>query len=525
MAIKKLTKKRLSELKKYASASIIEGEDGSYSVSTQDTAAIYLTILSLNKNNVNIIEDITPSDYGIINQGEFFYSFETSMFNTFIEKSKVHNFFFANNIKQGQAGNISLSYLSYSRNKKLINKDMYNIIIKSKIKFVVEDRVDSHNTFLVNIDSLSDWDIFLNDSMKIYKPVRFFIEYVSPNECNNFYLKKINAYFNKVYKDITNELAKKEDLKLVKSKVIREEYGFNISNYINGVSNNNFLIKVIDGKLVNIYLIEPTFLYFPYEQNTTHNFDRDSFIKREYDIFKDNELFVNINPLELYNNSDIDTKAYFVRNESIIIEKINESNSKTSRDILINKSDEKIYNKLKDLKGNIFEVSPIKGENNVKVIIKPKKDSNILVSLYERNHNRYSNIGNQIYWFKPYSSSLSFEREKILSVFYIESLVSKLVEEGHTNINISLERPTPKKSGGYGFLDLTITSNFNGFNYGQIIEFKAIYDFNNNVKEKCQNQCDNYDITKIINEGNINESYGEKDCSYVELINLIDYYY
>ncbi|MFW6243369.1 MAG: hypothetical protein ACOC2W_04350, partial [bacterium] len=244
---------KLKELQRYASASIIENEDGSFTMSPKDTSAIYLTILSLNKNNIQLLKNFTPIDYNILNQKEYFYSFKTSMFNTFISNYTKASFYFNKNDKRGGSGNISLSFPSILKDDKIINQDMFNIINKAEIKIIL---IKDDNKYILDINNIDDWNNFINVIIKNYKPIRLFLNNVSFPECNNFYLKPINAYFNKIYDNIVGDFIIKNKLKKVKSKFLREKFNFDISNYVSDISNNNFFVKINNGVLEKLYIFE-----------------------------------------------------------------------------------------------------------------------------------------------------------------------------------------------------------------------------------------------------------------------------
>lgn len=509
-----LSNKELVYLQKFASASIIEKEDGTFVMSPVDTSSIYLSILSLNR------EEIKDCSFKFENQ-EKFYTFNTSMFNEFIEKYKQFGFKFADNIKQGQAGNISLSYLTIKRDSKIINQSMFNIIQKSKVVIVF---IKDSNKYYKEINSIQDWDNTIKDEIKDFKPIRLFIRNVSPEECCTFYLKPINAYLNLVYKSLIDNFIEENNLINVKSKEIREKYGIDLSEYLQNVSNNNFLIKVDNNQIIKIYLVEKTHLFFTNEIDDVHFYDDYSFVKREYQLLKESDIFEKINPLDLYSkynhNNNIDPFVFFNRKEQKNIHDIIKNTIKTSKDVIVNKSDESILKKLSLFEGNIFEVFSNR-DNKYSIRIKDKNKSTISVSLFDRQYNRFDNFDNQVTWFTAINDGLSFEREKTLSVFYVENFVEKLIKNGHKNISIELEKPISKKDGRRGFLDFVVTSTLNDEIYGQVIEFKAVYNWENS-KSIYQEQADNYDITsEIIDKYNIKNSYDNRDHLEVELLNLI----
>lgn len=509
-----LSNKELTSLQKFSSASIIEKEDGTFVMSPVDTSSVYLSILSLNRN------EIKDCSFESENQ-EKFYTFNTSMFNEFIEKYKQFGFKFADNIKQGQAGNISLSYLTITRDFKVINQSMFNIINKSKIVIVF---TKDSNKYYKEVNSVDEWNDIVENKIKDFKPLRLFIKNVSPEECCTFYLKPINAYLNSIYKSTIDKFINENNLLDVKSKEIREKYEIDLSEYLQNVSNNNFLIKVNDSKIVKIYLVEKTHLLFPNEIDDVHFYDNFSFIKRVYRFLKESDLFERIDPLDLYSkynqNDTIDPFVFFNRKEQKNIHNIIKNTIKTSKDVILNKSDESILKNLNSFKGEIFEVV-LNRDNKYSIRIREKTKSNVSVSLFDRQHNRFDNLDNQVTWFTAINEGLSFEREKTLSIFYVEDFIKKLIDKGHKSISIELEKPIPKKDRRRGFLDFVVSSKFNDEIYGQVIEFKAVYNWEKS-KSIYQEQADSYDITsEIIDKYNISKSYENMYSNEVSLINLI----
>jgi hypothetical protein len=508
----KLTNKDLVQLQKFASASIIEETNGTFIMSPKDTSAIYLSILSLNRNLIS-----KHPDFELLNQDGDCYTFNTSMFNSFIDKYKSFGFIFSENSKQGHSGNVSISYLTDTRDYKIINESMYNIISKSELKIVL---VKDSEKFLLDINNISDWDNFIKN-IKEYKPLRLFIKNVSAPECCVFYLKPINAYLRKIYDDLMYDFSSKKGLIKMKSKEIRETFNFEISDYYKG-SNNNYYVEADGLKLLKIYLVEKTHLYFPYDVSDIHFYDDYSFYKSTYNLHKENSIFERIDPLQLYsdnlNNKKIDPLVFFNRKHMIDIHSIIQNNIKTSKDVILNESDSNFLKKLSSFKSNIFDI--VKNDEDKYIIrIKKRKDSNITVNLYDRKHKKYDNTDNQITWFFAINQGLSFEREKTLSVFFIQKFIYDLVKKGHRDIEIELEKPIQKKDGRQGFLDFVVTSKFKEYKYGQVFEFKAVYNWN---EENHTEQVNSYDITSnIIDKYNLNSSYEKLNYNEVKLLNLI----
>jgi hypothetical protein len=214
------------------------------------------------------------------------------------------------------------------------------------------------------------------------------------------------------------------------------------------------------------------------------------------------------------------THLYF-RKEQKNIHNIIRNTIKTSKDVMLNKSDESILKSLSSFKGDIFDVV-LNKDNKYSIRIREKNKSNVSVSLYDRSYNKFDNVDNQVTWFTAINEGLSFEREKTLSIFYVENFIKKLIDMCHENISVELEKPIPKKDGRRGFLDFVVKSTFNGDVYGQVKEFKAVYNWDGS-KKMFQEQADSYDIiSEIIDSYNISKSYDDFDHNEVSLINLID---
>ena len=510
--------KENKKLLKYAQASIIEEVNGTFKISSRDTSTVYLTVLALLQDSITEVNNFKVDDYDIKNQSEKFYSFKTSDFNTFMVKTQ-NKFKFLDNIKQGTSGNISLSFFSSEHNNKVINQDAYNIIKKTKIQIILEK---DGLYYIEDINNIIEWDNFIENTINTYIPRRIILSNVNKYEANVFYLKPINAYLNNIYDEMINVFSSKHKLLKMSGAKLRT-YDFDISEYLSGTSNDRYYVKITDNRIEKIYLLEKSHLFLFYEMESIHNFDEDSLIKKTYNIKKEHNFLERIDPIDLYseyyNNHRIDKKKFFLRRETDKIEDIIEFNTRTNNIVLINENDEQIVKRIeKNNDNNIFEIN--NKNSQIGVFVRMKHLSDIEVTIYDRKYNKSNNIIHQLSWYNLFTK-VSFEREKTLSVLYIEKFVKILQNKGHTNIKIELEKPSKKVEGGNGFLDLLVLSNKNGKQYGQMFEFKALYNYTKNVEETCQEQADNYDIKNIIDKNNIQESYKNLNYKKVELINLI----
>jgi len=534
LTLVKLTNEKLNNLQKFASASIIERNNISYKIHTNDTAVLYLSILSLIKSS---IKELNDDEYCLLNnKGVMYntkmYKFNNSELTSTIEDMTNYNFYYNENIKAGTSGNTSISYFSLSKDNKLINKDMYDIINIAKIKVIVSFNDEN---YIISVNNLTDWQILLTDIMnKKYIPIRIFLENVGLPERNMFYLKKINAALNKEYKELREDFAKNNGLIIVKSSDLKDKYNFKISDYLEDVSNNNFIIKVENGKLKKVYVPEQALLCLPFISNTIHNYDKDSFIfyRKEMKKFTPIIEYINLNSYYAIKKglNVRDTLSLFVRDHFDMIDSKLEEDAKSSKTLYLTDYDDTIKKAVNKLKSVFFDKhNSTDNHQNDTLIIKEQKVSNVLFRLYPRVYSTteyltskvYSNVDTQMTWFNSINSGLSFEREKMNTLLYLETFLKSLIKEGHSNIEVDLEKPILKKDGGIGFLDVIITSSFKEEKYGQVFEMKSITNYTPNIKQKCIEQAESYDIQRdIIDKNNIRKSYKDLDFLKVALLNL-----
>ena len=535
LSLVKLTNEKLTNLHKFASASIIERNNVSYKIHTNDTAVLYLSILSLIKNS---IKELSKEEYIILNnKGVVYntkmYKFNNSDFTSNIEDMINYNFYCNENIKAGTSGNTSISYFSITKDNKLLNKDMFDIINIAKIKVIVS--LNDEN-YIISINNLTDWQILLTDIMnKKYIPIRLFLENVGLPARNMFYLKKINAFLNKTYKSLREDFAKDNGLLIVSSAVLNNTYNFKIGDFLEDISNNNFIIKVDKGELIKIYFPEQALLCLPFISNSIHNYDKDSFIfyRKEMKKFTPMIEYININDYYVSKKglNVKDSVSLFVRDHQDMIDSKLEKDAKSSRIVYLTNYDETVKKTVTKLKSNFFtKHNSTDNIQNDTLIIKEQKVSNILFKLYPRIYSKteyltskiYSNVDTQMTWFNSINSGLSFEREKMNTLIYLENFLNSLIKEGHTNIEVDLEKPILKKDGNFGFLDVIVTSYLKGEKYGQVFEMKSITNYTANTKQKCIEQAESYDIQRdIIDSYNIKKSYKGFDLLKVALLNLV----
>ena len=537
MKINILSKKQQSDFQKFASATIIQDENGSYNISTKDTARGYLLCLVLNKLSILLKNDIDLQTLEIKNQHTDFYQFNTSTITKFIEYCKKYNFFITTNIKQGDDGNRALAYYSLSKDNKLINKYQYNIINKSKIIILLEK---SSEYSFIEINDIEDWNFFLTNIINDYTPIRLIFKNCSPSESGEFYLKPVNAMLKKTYDKLVEKYCNKHNLVSVSSANLRL-YGINISDNLSkndgvSISNERFFAKFQDDILEKVCVIEKPYLRFPFETESANFYDEYSFVKNKYFLTKENPIIEIVDIMTIFadqNRNECENvnplTAFLRKNTNLILKRI-EDIIETSNKVLLNDADGSLKSKLisyykSENKNQIFFITK-DSNNNPIVKINRKEISEVEIHYYDRDPSTFKvipkdNIENQIKYFSVIKEGLSFEREKTSGVFFIEDFVKKLKNNGHINIEVYLEKPC-KKSIGSGHLDFFVKSEKNGKIYGQVFEFKAIF---GQIKKEHEDQAENYKIIKLIDELNITNSYdlfeGNYNCNEVKLLNLI----
>ena len=147
--------------------------------------------------------------------------------------------------------------------------------------------------------------------------------------------------------------------------------------------------------------------------------------------------------------------------------------------------------------------------NDRKVVFKPHPE--VTFEVYDRySHTPYSTAGDasasagrDLSWIYLRKGNTAFEREKSLTLLYLQHRLDHLRRLGHTNIRVVLERPVPKfekgSGNGTGFIDLGLfSSGPDGKRYGQLYEFKAWGHINDAGLKKIEDQACNYNVEEMV---------------------------
>lgn len=138
--------------------------------------------------------------------------------------------------------------------------------------------------------------------------------------------------------------------------------------------------------------------------------------------------------------------------------------------------------------------------SNKQVLVKRSNLSGVHFEYYDRVKNGKVSIKNNemndFLFFELHKSDMSFEREKLASIFLIERMVSELKRQGFSNIKVILEQPTKKvHSTQDGYLDLQISATKGDILYEDFFELKALHNITPTEKAEMIEQADNYIIT------------------------------
>lgn len=557
--ISKLQNEEELKLKNYVSANIVERTtkeklkthkrkektitiSGAYKIGENDTHVSHILAFKLISGSFIKYDDkkYNTTSYNIKNLRCDSYVFKTSTFNNFyIDYAQSSNIIFSINSKPGNSGNL-LGSISVVRNEKFLSRDMIDVIDRARI-IIITKMNDVH--YSIPIDSMEEWKYYTEELSLTYVPVRVYIKNVSPTSSIMFYIKKINADITKEFSNVIDFHKNKNkcEIETYKATYIKKEFGINMSDYYD-VTNNNYSIVLVDGKLEKIYIYEDTLLYFPYETDNEFDFSVNSFYKKSV-TKKSNglcDLVEIIDLVALYYDMYSDTSYcrftkldFFAQKIKPIVNQCILSTVKNSslKNMILGIDDEKMMEKLTNLKSNYFKITPFIEDNTINYGVTVKHNKKIKIMLYKRvfNLNTKQNIEtnetNQFFWFNCYAKNYNTQREFICSLLFLEELINDLVKKKHTNITIELEKIVKKKNiidnkKNYGFIDAYVHSTLNNDKFAQSFEFKVDYSKPTVFIEDLE-QANNYDILyEYVNINNINNSYKYKHFDYNKVVSI-----
>lgn len=497
----------------------------------------------------------------------------TDTISTSIQGSKQEN-------TSGRAGNVSKSYftpyynpvcmaamtsLGIDSKSKILSTYQVELLKKMRAYIVMDSENDSHG-ILLNGKSKEEIDAtikkYVDDG---YTPVRLLFENLPPEQSNLFNIKPISDIItNEVDAQISTYFtAKNMNAKKLSAYEIKNDYGVSLSEaFSNKLSNHRFWCTFhANGDLDEIFLIPQKQLYFGFtkELDDGFHFDAHSCVKKplnkkegvisvEARNKKGERYEVDIVDLDLYrimernNYGDLRTinngrpKEYkidlynyiIVKNGKTIKEAIKKA-VKTSRIQSDNESDLMITSTLKracEQKDSTFNLIKhgIKHSLNedLRVAYKTTALSGITVEVEERQTKNVISKNDEatMHYVCLHKNNLSYEREKVLTVLFVEHAVRHLKNTGHTDIKIEFEKRVPKHDKSTGYLDLIITSDLGGERHGQVFEFKAWYLFGSDAVKKLTEQCDNYRIQEMMDRRGVIKTYTGDPVNVVKGVNL-----
>lgn len=401
-----------------------------------------------------------------------------------------------------------------------------------------------------------------------YAPVRIIFENLLPGHANAFNTKPVN---DRVKVVMRNEIKKFFEIKgsraeFLSSAHIRENYGINVQDAVKRqLSNNGFWCTFDHNEaLKEIYILKYKELYFAkvndfgqFKVQFSENSFVDRSVKRKDDVLfltgknKDGvERVTEVIDLDVYNvfertnyngflsknagrgkNHKINLYDYIIDSCGDKIEELLSSTKELSTYHGDNNDDEAVQRTLQSLSKEpnaIFSLVKTKNEStgvdDLMIQIKNSAKINATVSFYDRSFTdspRRTNDNNSVINFTNlHKSNLAFEREKVMTVLFVQTALDWLKTNGHSDIYVELERPTRKTNNESGYLDCTLYSKKGGIQYGQIYEFKSWYDFELNAQTVLKLQCIGYDVKNVINKRGVTINYSDENIHSVKGMNL-----
>lgn len=488
--------------------------------------------------------------------------------------------------KSGPAGNLSMAYLTpylnplcvsffankgLSENSKILSTTQYDLINQTTPILYFEKEGDNEFVYQIDLNKVGHDEIDNVTSQLLvagYRPIRIAFKNISPEQAVIFNLKPINTYLrDTIYKkEVEKFLGKKRgELVTMSSKDLARQ-GINIKDILSSkFSNKRFYCLLNNEKEVtDIFLVKQKFIYFPYSNKIERkpSFNDSSFanqklavnagvyyIKRKtvvseedisveeldiIDILKKNN-YKDINKLNKTNPRPIDMYQFIIHDEQEKITQIIESNMMKSCFFSDAFGDEDIKTNLRKmsvLPDSSFKLSKIKISQSriedIQVTFEGLSTSGVKMYLYDRYHLiPVTNEQQGLAYVRTHKENLSFEREKVLTVMFIDNMIKKLKQEGHSDIEIYLElkvdvlnlEELTKPQNGY--LDCIVSSKNAGIKYGKAYEFKAWATMSLFEEESLRMQCAKYQVTDfLVKSLGCTATYDNSSISDVQGVNL-----
>ena len=487
-----------------------------------------------------------------------------------------------NNItSSGHAGNVSLSYFTisqinqsfenlYGKNfYKLISKIQYDLLTNTNIYILFEKNDEN---FLLDCSTLTEQQFneqLENNINNNYTPVRIIFENITPEQSLLFNTKIINRKITRHFDEFIeqnyiqkyNSPNSIKTIKKMSNKEIKSKFNININEYLDKyISNERFLVTLVNNIPISIEIINTAKLYFGKVHFDTVDFDSESLVNKDIQKVRyDNPIYIDKNKNEHIVELKIRDMEYYYKmanyNNILSKEKEEPNGIPFWKYFFVKESKNLIYPTIKNIKNNAISFNDNEKDQNIQehlqkllkdssilslheiehhnisdkqIIFKSKSQSDVEVKIYDRYHSTpYSNIANNLQCCLLHKSNFSFERERTLTIIFIEKFIELLKEHCHNNIEIEMESPTNTFDNNIGYLDLIIKSELNGHVFGQVFEFKAHNLLTLKLKEEMEKQANNYNVINKLNQLGISKYYNQKNIGSVISENLtierIDY--
>lgn len=402
-----------------------------------------------------------------------------------------------------------------------------------------------------------------------YTPVRIIFENLLPGHANVFNTKPVNDRVKVVMRNEIKKFFECRNLRadFLSSAALREKYGISVQDAVKRQLSNNGFWCTFDHNddLREVYILKYKELYFAKVNNYGQykvQFGENSFVDRSVKR-KDDVLFltgkskggldniVEVIDLDVYNvfertnyngfltknagrgkSHKISLYDYIIDSCGDKIEELLSNTKALSTYHGDNQDDEYVQKVLHNLSKNtesIFSLAKTQSETTgiADLMIQLKSSAKIgaTITFYDRTFSdapsKHTNEnGSVINYVNLHKSNLAFEREKVMTVLFIQTALDWLKANGHADITLELEKNTRKKTGDSGYLDCTIYSTKDGVQYGQVFEFKSWYDFEASSQEVLKNQCAGYDVKNALKKRNVTVNYSDEDIYCVKGMNL-----
>lgn len=406
-----------------------------------------------------------------------------------------------------------------------------------------------------------------------YRPVRLLFNNLPKALSLMFNVAGINDELRKLWEaqeqQYFEDLVGAGKLEKLSSKALRDRFGVNIGDAISSKTSNNSFYAIVehDGRLRSVSAVQKKWAFFglPGRTNGTPSFNEGAFVSQRlqsrpgvnrltatapdggtyrvpFQVVSVEQMLVDNNwqnvrePMESVPEGRFNVLQYFgYKSDDAIFRPQVADLLKTTLAFTVGLGDEDIENAMKAAAETsehfkLVRAARTNGDTKFvddrRVVFNQHPSNDVVVEVYERGQKDPRSTASQEFpWVYLRKENLAFEREKVMTMLFMNKRIEFLRSQGHTNIKVVLERPVTKHSGengvNFGFVDLGVFSTSPaGVRMGQMYEFKAWEVMGAIQAGKLEQQANNYNVDQWVSAEKITMSHDGGPVNRVLGLNL-----